>query len=113
MKISGTVTMEILEPENQKTKPEANVRFRTDPIPSDAAINELFKMFEENGFPNVEGEKAPSGWRNFLPMLFMLTLIAVLFFFLMKRLGGTDRAMACPDAARGGAIRHQRYRGSN
>ncbi|MBI3468273.1 MAG: ATP-dependent zinc metalloprotease FtsH [Planctomycetes bacterium] len=45
-------------------------------------------------FENVRGESQPSGLRTWLPMLVTLGLIALIFIFMMRRLGGAGSPMA-------------------
>jgi len=92
--ITGKVTMEVLAPAKARTKPEANVGFRTSRVGLDRSVDELADLAIAKGFSNVRGEKAPSGWRYYMPMLILPLLLVLLFFFMMRRLGGTGSAMA-------------------
>jgi cell division protease FtsH len=91
--ISGRVTMEVLEPERLRTKPEPTP-FHTDRVGADADNNELLNLAVKSGFPNVRAAKAPSGWRYYLPMLILPAMLVLLFFLMMRRLGGAGSAMA-------------------
>jgi cell division protease FtsH len=92
--ITGTVTREIVKPESPGTKPEENVAFHTPCLGLEGANKDLFHLALEKGFTNVNGEKAPSGWHNLLPMFTVMLLLMVIFFYMMRKLGGTGSAMA-------------------
>ncbi len=82
------------EPEQQRTKPETNVSFRTARLGLENDNNALFQLLEKKGFTNVRAEKAPSGWHNLVPMFIFFLLITGLFFIMMRRLGGPGSAIA-------------------
>ena len=60
--------------------------------------NYLFDLLNRNGFnsagDSVSAEAAPSGWRAYVPLLVITAVFVGLFFFMMRRLGGTGGAMA-------------------
>jgi cell division protease FtsH len=91
--ITGKVTMEVLAPEKQRTK-EASVTFHTARLGLENDNHELFNLAKAKGFTDVRAEKAPSGWRYYVPMLVLTGLFILVFFFMMRRLGGTGSAMA-------------------
>jgi len=68
-------------------------RFRTAKLPSENSEGQLSKLLAEHGVP-FRYEEAPSPWRNWLPMLFVTGLFGVLFFMMMRRLGGAGSPMA-------------------
>jgi cell division protease FtsH len=92
--ITGTVTMQVSGPENEQGKTEANVSFHTPRVGLENDNNALFDLMKKQGFKNVRAEKAPSGWRNLLPMFVLMVLIMGIFFIMLRRLGGTGSAMA-------------------
>ncbi|NBT12251.1 MAG: ATP-dependent zinc metalloprotease FtsH [Planctomycetia bacterium] len=92
--VSGTLREVATE-----TKPSASApaggrrRFRTAKLPSENSEGQLSKLLAEHGVP-FRYEEAPSPWRNWLPMLFVTGLFGVLFFLMMRRLGGAGSPMA-------------------
>ena len=68
-------------------------RFRTAKLPSENSEGQLSKLLAEHGVP-FRYEEAPSAWRNWLPMLFVTGLFGVLFFMMLRRLGGAGSPMA-------------------
>jgi len=68
-------------------------RFRTAKLPSENSEGQLSKLLAEHGVP-FRYEEAPSPWRNWLPMLFLTGLFGMLFFMMMRRIGGAGSPMA-------------------
>jgi cell division protease FtsH len=68
-------------------------RFRTAKLPSENSESQLMRQLSEHGVP-FRYEEAPSPWRNWLPMLFLTGLFGVLFFAMMRRIGGAGSPMA-------------------
>ncbi|MEX0670971.1 MAG: ATP-dependent zinc metalloprotease FtsH [Pirellulales bacterium] len=68
-------------------------RFRTAKLPSENSESELMKLLKEHGVP-FRYEDPPSAWRNWLPMLFLMGLFGLLFFLMMRRIGGAGSPMA-------------------
>ena len=68
-------------------------RFRTAKLPSENSEGQLSKLLAENGVP-FRYEEAPSPWRNWMPMLFLTGLFGVLFYVMMRRVGGAGSPMA-------------------
>jgi len=68
-------------------------RFQTAKLPSENSEGQLSKLLAEHGVP-FRYEEAPSPWRNWLPMLFMTALFGLLFYMMMRRLGGAGSPMA-------------------
>jgi cell division protease FtsH len=95
--VSGTLRE--VAPEGSKPTPAtggtAGVRrrFHTAKLPSENSEGQLSKLLAEHGVP-FRYEEAPSPWRNWLPMLFVTGLFGVLFFMMMRRLGGAGSPMA-------------------
>src|SRR3972149_6219540 len=79
--ITGPVTREIIKPESQGGKPEAEVAFHTPRLGLENDNNALFQLLEEKGFSNVQAEKAPSGWHSLMPMFIFTLLITAIIFF--------------------------------
>jgi cell division protease FtsH len=92
--ISGKVTVEILSPEKAKTEPQDNVKFVTGRAGMENDGGYLFELIREKGFNLARAEKSPSSWRSLVPMLIMTAFILVIFFIMMRRLGGAGSAMA-------------------
>jgi cell division protease FtsH len=68
-------------------------RFRTAKLPSENSEGQLSKLLAENGVP-FRYEEPPSPWRNWLPMLFLTGLFGLLFFMMLRKLGGAGSPMA-------------------
>jgi cell division protease FtsH len=71
----------------------AERRFRTAKLPSENSESELMKLLKEHDVP-FRYEDPPSAWRNWLPMLFLTALFGLLFFLMMRRIGGAGSPMA-------------------
>ena len=67
--------------------------FRTAKLPSENSEGRLSRLLAEHAVP-YRYEEAPGPWRSWLPMLFLTGLFALLFFTMMKRLGGAGSPMA-------------------
>jgi len=67
--------------------------FRTAKLPSENSEGRLSQLLAEHAVP-YRYEEAPGPWRSWLPMLFLTGLFALLFFTMMKRLGGAGSPMA-------------------
>jgi len=93
-KVTGTVTRQVIAPKTEQNKPETKLAFYSDRLGLENDQNYLFNLLKEKGFKNVRGEKAPSGWRTLLPMFVLTLLLMVVFFILMRRLGGPGSAIA-------------------
>ncbi len=92
--ITGNVTRQAPSADAENEKTEATVTFHTARVGLENDNNYLFNLLAEKKFPNVSAEKAPSGWKNLMPMFVLMLLIMVIFFIMMRRLGGTGSAMA-------------------
>ena len=68
-------------------------RFHTAKLPSENAESHLMRLLSEHRVP-FRYEEAPSPWRNWLPMLFLTGLFGVVFFTMMRRIGGAGSPMA-------------------
>ena len=68
-------------------------RFHTAKLPSENSESQLMRLLSEHGVP-FRYEEAPSPWRNWLPMLFLTGLFGIVFFMMMRRLGGAGSPMA-------------------
>jgi len=94
--VTGTLREAV--PENAKPSAGASPaavrrRFHTAKLPSENSEGQLSKLLAEHGVP-FRYEEAPSPWRNWLPMLFLTGLFGMLFFMMMRRLGGAGSPMA-------------------
>jgi cell division protease FtsH len=92
--ITGKVTRQIESQDADRGKPEKDVAFHTARLGLEADQNDLFNLLKKHGFSNVRWEKAPSGWQSLMPMFLFTLLLVVVFFIMMRRLGGTGSAMA-------------------
>ncbi len=92
--ITGTITRQVMEPVADRTGPKSEVTFQTPTRGLGTDDGDIFKRLEQNGFPNVRGEEAPSGWHSLMPMFILMLLIMGIFFFMMRKLGGAGSAMA-------------------
>jgi cell division protease FtsH len=90
--VTGTVTVLQIEPKDPAQQPEKE-NFRTGRLGLEADNGDLGKLLEENGFV-FKGEHAPSALRNWAPMLIVTALFVLVFFFMMRRLGGAGSPMA-------------------
>jgi cell division protease FtsH len=68
-------------------------RFHTSKLPSENSEGQLSKLLADHGVP-YRYEDAPSPWRNWLPMLFLTGLFGLVFFLMMRRIGGAGSPMA-------------------
>ena len=89
---TGKVTKEVIDPTDKTAaqKPEKNVSFRTRLRAGD---NGLSKLLEDRNadFDNAE---PPSAMQSYIPMLVLTSLVILVFFFMMRRLGGAGSPMA-------------------
>ncbi|MGW8256484.1 MAG: ATP-dependent metallopeptidase FtsH/Yme1/Tma family protein, partial [Thermoguttaceae bacterium] len=90
--ISGTVNRELIH-DKEQTEGETKLPFHTPCLGLERANRDLMLLAKDKGF-TVDGETAPSGWQNMLPMLLLMLTIGCIFFFLMRRVGGAGSAMA-------------------
>jgi cell division protease FtsH len=68
-------------------------RFHTAKLPSENSESQLMRQLSEHGVP-FRYEEAPSPWRNWLPMLFLTSLFGLVFYMMMRRIGGAGSPMA-------------------
>jgi len=68
-------------------------KFHTAKLPSENSESQLMRQLSEHGVP-FRYEEAPSPWRNWLPMLFLTSLFGLVFFMMMRRIGGAGSPMA-------------------
>ncbi|MFM7250782.1 MAG: ATP-dependent zinc metalloprotease FtsH [Planctomycetaceae bacterium] len=68
-------------------------RFRTAKLPSENSEGRLSQLLAEHGVP-YRYEEAPGPWKNWLPMVLLTGLFVLLFFTMIKRLGGAGSPMA-------------------
>jgi len=90
--VTGKVTKETFSAngKTQERAPEKNVAFRTWLKPGD---NGLSKMLLDAGV-HFAYTDAPSALRSYIPMLVLTALVILVFFFMMRRLGGAGSPMA-------------------
>jgi cell division protease FtsH len=89
--VTGKVNRQ-LDPPTEDTK-EETVTFLVNKGPSQESIGELQNLLMAHGV-EFDHEPGPSAWKNYIPLLLMITLFVVVFFFMMRRLGGAGSPMA-------------------
>ncbi len=78
----------------QRLAPASGLRrFRTSKLPSENSEGQLSKLLAENGVP-FGYEDPPSPWRNWMPMLFITGLFGLVFWLMIRRVGGAGSPMA-------------------
>ena len=93
-KISGTVTREVLSPPAESGKPDENVSFQTPVVGLDKEKDSLYELAKEKKFTHLDADDPPSPWQGMGLMLAMFVLIMLVFFFMLRKFGGTGSAMA-------------------
>ena len=91
--ITGTVSSYQVDPELPDQKVKHNVRFHTARLGLNEDEGAFQKLLDENGF-KYNGEEAPSGWSYYAPMMVITGLFVLIFFLMMRRLGGAGSPMA-------------------
>jgi cell division protease FtsH len=106
-KITGTVTRR--EHETPAAKAEGlqptttggslgqedkQVQFSTDRDPEEKLVGEMLARLPETSEIDWTYAQGPSAWRSYLPMLMLTVLFILIFFFMMRRLGGAGSPMA-------------------
>ncbi len=90
--ITGKVSMRPLDAHGVPTGEEqSSVRFSTPRLGFD---HDLFETLKANGFTDVRAERAPSGLRAYAPILIVTAVFVLVFFLMMRRLGGAGSPMA-------------------
>lgn len=78
----------------QRLAPASGLRrFYTSKLPSENSEGQLSKLLAENGVP-FSYEQPPSPWRNWMPMLFITGLFGLVFWLMLRRVGGAGSPMA-------------------
>ena len=90
--ITGKVTRQVIAPQQEDAK--ADVTFHTARVGVENDNNRLFELLKKNGFPKISGERAPSAWHYYMSLALVMSLFALVMFFMLRRLGGTGSAMA-------------------
>jgi cell division protease FtsH len=94
--VSGSVRQlatDTAKPSARETAAGQRRRFHTAKLPSENSEGQLSKLLAENRVP-FRYEEAPSPWRNWLPMLLLTGLFGMLFFLMLRRIGGAGSPMA-------------------
>jgi len=89
--VTGTVTIQQISPTEKP--PQRGVKFSSPRLGVEDDQNRLFELARAKGFV-VRAQRAPAGWRYYMPMIVFTLLFAGLFFFMLRRLGGAGSAMA-------------------
>ncbi|MBN1912421.1 MAG: ATP-dependent zinc metalloprotease FtsH [Pirellulales bacterium] len=96
--ITGKVTYQVLAPEKQKTEPKHDVPFSTPRAGLGEENQALYDLLNAHGFNSQNNsvgiEQTANGWVTHLPVFVGMALIIILFFVMMRRLGGAGGAMA-------------------
>jgi cell division protease FtsH len=90
--VTGKVTRQQIKPQIEAAKD--HVTFHTPRLGLHNDDLWLFNLAKRHGFDDVEAEKAPSGWQTYLPMFVLMSLVIVVFFLVMRKMGGPGSAMA-------------------
>jgi cell division protease FtsH len=78
----------------QRLAPASGLRrFSTSKLPSENSEGQLSKLLAENGVP-FSYEQPPSPWRNWMPMLFITGLFGLVFWLMLRKVGGAGSPMA-------------------
>jgi cell division protease FtsH len=70
------------------------VTFRTGRIGFESDNGAFWDLLQKNGFKDYGGENAPSTFKTYLPLLIGTSLLVLVFFIMMRRLGGAGSPMA-------------------
>lgn len=100
--ITGTVSYEVIEPADKKTKPEDR-KFRTSRLGMGTDDNALIQLLLSKGFRDVRGGEPPTFWEQYGPHFVLLLVFVLVMLFLLRRMGGPGSAMAF------GRSRHKMY----
>ena len=92
--VTGTVTAQVIDPESKREDAKDEVVFRTPRMGLENDNNALFELLRKNGFSDVRADRAPTGWRSYMPMVVFTGLLMLIFFIMVRKLGGTGSAMA-------------------
>jgi len=92
--VTGTVTVEQLEPKKDKDEVLENIRFRAGRYGFDDDGGALLRLLREKGFTNVSAEGEPNMFRQFVPLIVLTAVLFFLLWFAMRRLGGAGSPMA-------------------
>ncbi len=90
--ITGTVT-QTLDAGTEAEKSEPDVTFHTPRVGLQNDYNALAERARKIGIV-IHGERSRSGWVNLLPMFFLTALLILVFFLMIRRMGGAGSAMA-------------------
>ena len=107
--ITGTVTYEVLSPADKKEEAKPKTAFYTPRWGLENDENKLYNLAVQKGFKDIDTDEAPNAWHSMGLMFAMMALIMLVFFFMMRRLGGAGSAMAF-GRSRGKLYRPGRHR---
>jgi len=92
--VTGTVRrLDPPDPSTARFDTSGKRHFRTAKLPSENSEGRLSQLMADNGVP-YRYEEAPGPWKNWLPMVLLTGLFVLLFFTMIKRLGGAGSPMA-------------------
>ena len=95
--VTGKVDRTVLPPAGDKTTPvqvKRGEEFATGRGGLEYDNGNLPDLLEKNGFEDFSGTHAPSAVKTYLPMLIVPLLLAGVFYFMVRRLGGAGSPMA-------------------
>ena len=92
--ITGTVTRQVVAPEEKQNEPRPETKFHTARLGLDDDQNALYRLAVEKGFTKIRAEDPPSSWRYYTSMVVFMLLFVLILLFMMRRLGGAGSAMA-------------------
>jgi len=82
------------EPDEGSGKVKAEViKFTTNRSPHDDTQGRIATLLYDGGI-HYDYEEGPNPWTSYIPMLVLIAVFVLIFFFMMRRLGGAGSAMA-------------------
>jgi cell division protease FtsH len=90
--VAGRVNREVTEPAAEK-KTEQAARFTTDITLFDSGDGHMRQLLHDSTL-RYRAAQAPNGLKQWIPMLVLSALILLIFFVMMRRLGGAGSPMA-------------------
>lgn len=92
-KITGKVDRKVIKPESEKGEAVVARSFRTNNVEIQGNAKSIKQALDENHVP-FDGMPAPGVMEKYGPVLLMTALLFLVFFVMIRRLGGAGSAMA-------------------
>jgi cell division protease FtsH len=89
--ITGKVDRRSTEGSESEEPKDETVSFYTNASPE--ILGQLSALLQDHGI-TFDHQAGPSAWRSYMPALLMIALFGLIFFFMMRRLGGAGSPMA-------------------